>query len=492
MIPSASQVKEKQKGLLQWIWEPPPPQEGRTRAALKAVLRVLFIVYREFKKDAITLRASALTYAFILSLVPMLALGTAVLKGLGAGDQMKQAAYQMIQKLEVMEESQNPTPPQERPEGGEKAAVPKAPGKGKEEKTPTQPPQERLSTHLKTAVDKVFAYVDQTNFAALGAFGILGLLLTVISVFSKIEDAMNSIWDTARGRPLGRKVMDYLALMILFPIAVNVGLATQAALESPKLLARVHSLIPLPWLWTVIFGLVPLAIIVITFTILYRFLPNTRVEFKSAVVGGIVGGVGWVLVQALYMKLQIGVAKYNAIYGSFATIPLFLLWVYTGWVVFLTGAEFSYATQVWRAYIPHSYRLSPRQALGLAYDSMTALYSAFSQRKAPTIYDVARAVGQTERVLAPVLEALKKEGLVRSLEEGMDQALVPGAPAEEVKAWEVAEAIMGKENLPTRGGLWAEAGFSAMKARLDTVTLRKIVKKEGLEEPESPEEEDHG
>ena len=476
MIPEVSQVKEKQKGLLQWIWEPPSPHESRGKAALKALLKVLFIVYREFKKDAITLRASALTYAFILSLVPMLALGTAVLKGLGAGDQMKQAAYKMIQKLEVMEETQSPTLPEGG--GGEKA--------------PAQPPRERFSTHLKTAVDKVFAYVDRTNFAALGAFGILGLLLTVISVFSKIEDAMNAIWDTARGRPLGRKIMDYLALMILFPMAVNVGLATQAALESPRLLARVHSLIPLPWLWTVVFGLVPLAILVITFAILYRFLPNTRVEFKSAAVGGIIGGVGWILVQALYMKLQIGVAKYNAIYGSFATIPLFLLWVYTGWVVFLTGAEFSYATQVWRAYMPHTHRLSPRQALGLAYDSMTALYTYFSQKKAPTIYQLARAVGQTEGVLVPVLESLKKEGLVRSLEEGTAQTLVPGAPAEEVKAWEVAEAIMGKDPLPTRGGLWAEAGFSAMKDRLDRVTLRKIVKKEGLEDPEIQEEEDHG
>jgi len=489
MMPVASRVKEKHQGLLQWIWEPPPPQEGRGRAALKAVLRVIFIVYREFKKDAITLRASALTYAFILSLVPMLALGTAVLKGLGAGDQMKQAAYQMIQKLEVMEESQNPP----LPENAEQAKGKKGKGETqKVEKQPAQPSQERLSTHLKTAVDKVFAYVDRTNFAALGAFGILGLLLTVISVFSKIEDAMNSIWDTAQGRPLGRKVMDYLALMILFPMAVNVGLATQAALESPKLLARVHGLIPLPWLWTILFGLVPLAIIVITFAILYRFLPNTKVEFKSAAIGGLVGGLGWILVQALYMKLQIGVAKYNAIYGSFATIPLFLLWVYTGWVVFLAGAEFSYATQVWRAYIPHSYRLPPRQSLGLAYDSMTALYSSFSQRKAPTIHELARAVGQTEGVLAPVLESLKKEGLVRSLEEGTAQALVPGAPAEKVRAWEVAEAIMGKETLPTRGGLWAEAGLAAMKDRLDKVTLRKIVKKEGLEDPEIQEEEENG
>ena len=471
MIPIA-QVKEKQQGLWQWIWEPPTPHEGKGKRLLKPILRVLFIVYREFKKDAITLRASALTYAFILSLVPMLALGTAVLKGLGAGDQMKKAAYQMIQKLEVMEEAQNPPPT----------------SRGKREgQPPAVPGKERLSSHLKTAVDKVFAYVDRTNFAALGAFGILGLLLTVVSVFSKIEDAMNTIWDTAKGRPLGRKVMDYLALTILFPMAVNVGLATQAALESPKLLAKVHSLVPLPWLWTLVFGLVPLAVIVVTFAILYRFLPNTRVGFKSAAIGGMVGGVGWILVQALYMKLQIGVAKYNAIYGSFATIPLFLLWVYTGWVVFLTGAEFSYATQVRRAYLPHGRRLSPRQTLGLAYDSLSSLYRAFSEREAPTIYQLASAVGQTEGTLAPVLESLKKAGLVRVLEEGEKEALVPGAPAEEVKAWEVAEAVMGREPLLTRGGLWAEAGFSAMKDRLDKVTLRKIVKREGLEDPESQE-----
>ena len=437
-----------------WIWKKPEERESQAKKALRGILRITHIVILEFRKDAVTLRASALTYAIILSLIPMLALGTAVLKGLGAGDQMRQITYQMIQRMEKMEKSSRPPVP----EGA-------SPAPAEQRKT--------LASHLKIAADKVFDYVDHTNFAAIGVFGILGLLLTVISIFSKIEQAMNVIWKNPKGRPLGRKVMDYLALMILFPAAVNVGLAAMAALQSPKLLSAAQSIVPFPLMWKLLLNLIPLVIIIATFTILYRFLPNTKVALKNALAGGLAGGIGWIVVQALYMKLQIGVAKYNAIYGSFATIPLFLVWVYLGWVIFLVGAEVSYALQAWRTYVPREEEATPKFSLATAFDILECLYREFTKRNTPKASDLARQVSQSEGVVIPLLEKMMKGGLIREVKEG--EGLVPATPADAVHACEIIDVICGQDAPPTKGGEWANEGIAAMKRSFSSSRLSGIL-----------------
>ena len=463
-IPSLlSQLMGKREGLWHWVWESPLTEGNKGQRFLRATFRILFIVYKEFKRNAVTLRASALTYTVILSLVPMLALGTALLKGLGAGNQMRQAAYEMIHKLEEMEnEGKRPPPPANLKEKG------------------TQKTGKPLSSHLRSAVDKVFDYVDHTNFATLGAFGILGLLLTVISVFSKIEEALNAIWRTPRGRPLGRKVMDYLALMILFPIALNVGLAATATLESPTLLSKMNRFLPFPWLWTLFLSLLPLLVIIATFATLYRFIPNTRVALKSSLVGGVVGGLGWIIVQVIYLKLQIGVAKYNAIYGSFATLPLFLLWVYSGWVTFLVGAEMAYAMSTWKTYLPRGEERTPVFSLALAYDIMDGLYQAFKERKVPTERDIAQKIGQPEGVVIPIISKLKKRGLIRNVQ-GEEEGLLPSAPSQEILAWEVMEAICGQETPSTLGGLWVKRALEAIKERLFSKKLSELISCKGEE-----------
>jgi membrane protein len=232
-----------------WVWTAPDPDEHGVLNALKAFLRIHFIVLREFQRDRITLRASALTFTIVLSLVPVLALGTAVLKGLGAGDQMRQAAYRFIDQLE-----ESPPVPtsgideQDTADAEPSAASPLDNMEVVPEQIDEDSNAESLTAHLRRAVDQIFDYVARTNFAALGAFGILGLVLAVLSVLGSIEQAMNTIWQTSSGRPFGRKLMDYLALMILLPITINLALATEATLQSPKLLAHIQDIVPVVWL----------------------------------------------------------------------------------------------------------------------------------------------------------------------------------------------------------------------------------------------------
>jgi len=179
--------------VMAWVWE--TPAEGQTKPALvfHAAIRIIFILVFEFRRNSIPLRASALTYTVMLSMVPMLALGTAVLKGLGAGDQMKEAAYRIIDQFDssTVQEGEKLKPGS--------AGVPESiedpstawDGPGEVEAEGVPPESGGLVGQLRMAVDKIFDYVERTNFATLGAFSILGLLFTVISAIpDRIHNAL--------------------------------------------------------------------------------------------------------------------------------------------------------------------------------------------------------------------------------------------------------------------------------------------------------------
>ncbi len=451
-----------------WAWEIPQDEQNKYMLALRALVRILLIVVTEFKRDSIPLRASALTYTVMLSLVPMLALGTAVLKGLGAGDQMKEAGYRIIEQFETSASTQTPLQ-----QGNSDISLPDekiSKGVSTAQKTP---PQATIATHLRTAMDKVFDYVDRTNFATLGAFGILGLLFSVISVLGSIEQAMNHIWQAETGRPFGRKVMDYLALMILLPISVNVGLAAQATLESPALLSRIQAFLPASWILPLVLKMAPFIILIATFTILYRFIPNIKVGVLPAVAGGVAGGVGWLMAQSLYVQMQIGVARYNAIYGSFATLPLFLIWIYVGWVVFLTGAEISFSTQNWRRYIPESKTLAVKAHLAMAFDILNRIFADFKSRNLTEYSELVHSLGVPEGQAKRILKELIEGELVRKVD-GQDGIYMPAGPAEKIMAAEVIDAICGKNNPDSPGGKIVADFFDSARKAIGEKTLADL------------------
>lgn len=399
------------------------------RRALWAAFRIIAVFWREFQQNNLPMRSSALTFTIVLSLVPTLALGTAVLKGLGAGDQMRQAAFRFVDQIEE-------------PLGAQSA--PAKQGDGTKVPAAATAEDQQIAGHLHTAVAKIFDYVDRTDFAALGAFGIIGLVFAVLSVLGRIEQAMNVIWQARQGRPFGRKLMDYLALMILLPLSVNLGFATEAMLQNQNIIQRIAIILPIAWLAAFIFKLLPLLIVVVTFSILYRFLPNARVGMFPALIGGVMGGVSWFVIQAVYVRLQIGVAKYNAIYGSFATLPLFLLWLNIAWIVFLAGAEFAFACQTFRDYAWRRPRLSPYNRLALAFDLLDDIFNDFSARKLSTTASLhERHNRHDEKVIAQVLALLTAGGLLRRVEDG--DSYVPAAPPAEFTAGDVVNIIWGEE-----------------------------------------------
>lgn len=418
-----------------WLWGETPEKGRGVGNCLRACCRVFLIAGREFGRDKIPLRASALTFTVILSLVPLLALGTSVLKGLGAGGQMRQAVHALISQMEATAEVRGDSAALAEPVGTASLAA-AAPSR--------QWSPDSLSGHLHRVADTIFDYADKTRFATMGVVGILVLLFTVFTLLGNIEKTFNAIWQTDGNRTFGRKLVDYLALLVLLPLTINFGVAAMAALKSPRLLAQIQQW--LPWLGPGTLNLLPVVAMVATFSFLYGFLPNTRVTKRAALTGGVVGGLAWLLLQAVYFKLQIVVVRYNAIYGSFAALPLFLLWIYLSWIVFLLGAEVSFGSQIWRGYHWRKLGLSPIARVALAFEILLAATADYRRQRLTTRDDLVWALKQPDRHIKELLDVLVGAGVMRYVPEG-EGGYLPAAPLTELAAEEIGLLMLG--DLPT-------------------------------------------
>ena len=418
---------------------------------LHCLLRVVLITSTEFIGNGLSLRAAALTYTVLLSLVPILAMSTAILKGFGGDDQLRQAVYGYMDTFT---------------NGGNRSA--KQPGLTVAESDASLPQKsDTLTDHLHSAVDRLFAYVDRTNFAALGSIGVIGILLTVFLVLSYIEDAMNSIWKVASGRSLPRKIADYLTLLILFPISINVAFGAGALLQSPLLIAEFNRLLPFPWLQTLLLKAMPVAVITLTFYILYLFFPNTKVKALPALLGAALAACLWTLVQTIYISLQIGVANYNAIYGSFATLPLFLLWIYLGWLFILCGGQVAYACQNLASYRLQSPVPSPAMMLGAAFDIIDCIVAAFTEEKKITAENLANHLPcYTPAIITLVLEHLRQAGFLHISQS--DKRLLPVSTDDVANYRRIVLALLGDDTADTTGGLRSKNVMAAATDKAGT------------------------
>ncbi|MDF1577853.1 MAG: YihY/virulence factor BrkB family protein [Desulfobulbales bacterium] len=414
----------------------PTEKDRGIRNFCRAFCRINIIVFREFLRDNIPLRASALSFIVILSMIPVLALGTSLLKGLSKDNELRKSVHLLIVQFEASPENKNIdplTPNQDRSQPNDFF----------------QPPAEEqfantLGNHLHKAVDFVFDYVEETNFAALGAIGIFFLLLALYMVLDSIEQTINDIWQAGGGRSPWRKLLDYLALMVIMPLAINLGIAAWAVLHSKKLMAILQYW--LPGVGLQLLSLFPVFALIAAFSFFYGFLPHTRVKPTAALAGGIVGGFSWLLIQSIYFKLQIIVVNYNAIYGSFATLPLFLIWINLSWMVFLAGAEVSFATQNWRRYHPDKLILTPIGRLGLAYEIISTIAKNYRQHQITTRENLVMALGQPDAHVDEILNVLTDANYLHYVED-KGGGYVPSAPLAEMNTLKIGELIMGK--LPT-------------------------------------------
>jgi membrane protein len=265
------------------------PSGGFSRR-IPSPLRLIGIAGWRFYQDQCLVRASALAYTSLLSIVPLLAVMFSVLKGLGAQGRLEGVVLS------------------------------------------------RLSLDQET-IDLIIGYIDKTNFATLGAFGAAALILTVISVLGNVETSFNLIWRVAQERTLWRKVTDYVGVVMLTPFLLLAATTITSAGQAQGLMQWVLDNGYLGGVAVRVLQLSPIAINAAGIAVLYSVMPNRRPVWGPLIIGALVAGFAWYIAQIGYVSLQVGVARNNAIYGALAQLPVTLVWLYVSWAVVLAGAE---------------------------------------------------------------------------------------------------------------------------------------------------------
>ena len=262
-------------------------------------LRIFSLATNGFNEDKCLLKATALTYYTLFSIVPIIALAFAIAKGFGFEQSLQQDLLLKFQD------------------------------------------QKDILTQAFVYADKMLA---NTKGGLIAGVGIVLLLWSIIKLLSSIEESFNEIWEIKRDRTWTRKITDYLSIMLIGPVFIILsgGLTVWLKTGLDTVASNVEIISPV----TVIFlKLFSFGLMWGMFIFLYMALPNTKVTFKGAAMGSLIAAILFELLQWAYVSSQIGVASYNKIYGSFAALPLFLIWIQYSWFVVLFGAELTFAHQ---------------------------------------------------------------------------------------------------------------------------------------------------
>lgn len=298
------------------IWRFRRDQFGKRTFILIGIARVCVLAARKYSQDNCKDKASALTYYSILSIVPLAAMAFGMAKAFGFDDTLTQSLYEMFRGHETIAE------------------------------------------YLLEFSD---TYLASTKGGLVAGVGFAMLLYSVMNLLGHAESAFNHIWETKRSRSMVRKFSDYISIVLIAVIAIS---------AYSSLMVNVTDIIGdsgvLGQVWQAIKMFAPCFLVWIGLSLIYFILPNTKVNFGAAFLGAFIAGTALMIVQFCYLYFQIGMSKNNAIYGSFAAIPLFLIWMQTTWHLVMLGSEIAFAAQNAKSY---------------AYDSETSHFSFALRRK---------------------------------------------------------------------------------------------------------------
>jgi membrane protein len=284
------------------IWRISLKDFSRSKSFFIKQLRIIVLVLRGFDEDKCFLRASALTFFSLLSVVPVVAMAFGVAKGFG---------FQKVLEEQLLKQF---------------------------------PGQEEVMIKV---IEFAQSLLENTEGGLVAGIGVVILFWAVIKVLGNIEDSFNNIWGIKKSRTWGRKLSDYLSLMLICPILLIVSgsITVLVVTQVEFILGKISFLSALNPIIFSVLNLLPYSVLWILFTFVYKFMPNIKVKFTSALLAGVLAGTIYEVVQWGYIAFQVGMSKNNAIYGGFAALPLFLVWLQLSWLIVLLGAELSYAYQ---------------------------------------------------------------------------------------------------------------------------------------------------
>ena len=276
--------------------------------------------------------------------------------------------------------------------------------------------RESLSSQPQAA-DTIIAFVNSylvhTKSGVFFGVGLVFMLFTVLMLTANVEKTFNSIWQVKHPRSVYRAVTDYLAMLFLVPIVIVV--TSGVSIVVATLAGQTNNYIVLGSVMRVTVDVLPYVLMSVVFMGLYLFMPNTKVRFSVVVIPGILAGIAMQVLQLFYIHAQIFLSSYNAIYGSFAALPLFMLWVQISWTICLFGVELCYTNQNMDelSFMTYTSKISHRYKLLLSVTLMSHICHRFAEGRKPyTALDLKMMTDIPIRITQDLLYNLVSVGLM--------------------------------------------------------------------------------
>lgn len=367
------------------IWHEPPAHYHALRRMAMRQLRILALTVRYFTRDKCSYRASALTFFTLLTIVPVLAMAFGIAKGFGLEALLEeQIRNQFMGQEEVMN---------------------------------------RILTLVRDLL-------SNTREEVVAGIGVAVLFLSVLRILINIEDTMNIIWKVDKPRTIVRRITDYAALLIFAPILVAISSGSTVYITS--IVKRYTADSEIIGTFTPILNfpikILPYVTIWILLSFLYLVMPNQKVKIGPALIGGILAGTAYQVTQWGYITFQVGASNMNAIYGSFAALPLFLIWLQLSWVIVLFGAELSYAIQHVDHYeqLGEVKRLSPFQERVLTLLVAHTIIKQLRDDRPPLTFEaIGDELGMPLKLLQELLDRLQQANIIMQTTQEKQSVYLP-------------------------------------------------------------------
>lgn len=334
-------------------------------------LRVLYRVLTDLVDGQLTLRAMSLVYTTLLSLVPLLAVSFSVLKGFGVHNQIEPVLLKALLPL------------------GERGAE---------------------------ITRQIIGFVENVKVGVLGSVGLGLLLFTVVSLTQKIERAFNYTWRVTEHRSFAQRFSDYISVILIGPLLIFSAIGITASISSTAVVQSLLLIEPFGTLIHLAGKLLPYVLVISAFTFFYIFVPNTKVRFRSALMGATVAGVLWETAGWVFASFVAASTNYTAIYSGFAILVMFMVWLYLAWLMLLVGASMAFYHQhpeylaIGREGLHMSNRLKERVAL-LAMATIAKRF--YHNQPASTLQQLAQHVSVPSEAMAIVLGEIESAGFLK-------------------------------------------------------------------------------
>ncbi len=460
------------------VWHLGAPGEEVPHGLIIKQTRVVILLMQNLVRDALTLRAAALTFATALGIVPFLAILFYVIQTFNVDGEITDYLTESLQRWRMSTATDSAA------EASGVGNVPSIEGNGTAKgpshthsaadmpeldlkewmaewlfrgvgQSDVSEDEKAFSNPVKTIME----YAEkEANPQTIGLTGLIFVLATVFGLMKNIESSFNTIWGIKRSRSWYRMFSDYLVLLLLLPFAVALVLSVTTVLETgfrDRLGSFAFALRGSQYL-----------VIWFVFTAMYLLVPNTRVRFRYALASGVVAGTMWCLLSWAYVKFQVGVPKYTLFFSTFAQVPILLMWVYFSWLILLFGAELTFAYQYEKTFAME--RLSEgasyayKEALGLW--TMVELGARFDAGKPPlSVVEFSERWNVPTRLVTDALDTLRDAGLVNPTDHE-DTRYQPARSLEKITVGDIIGCLReaGRDPSPLR----QEATFQPMLVHL--------------------------